>query len=161
MKRVPNVEALREIWFLILPVQTEKMVKLLSFSTVCQVFTLGDVEFSWTKYKNNLTWNQAPMPSNNTSVTWNITASRPKIGREHKSCRKIQLKFNNVFKGRKNSLEWIRVTRSVFFCYNTNSRGRLRRILKKISFLQELLRKFSLKKKSNSNVFVQNGVIIC
>ena len=56
----------------------------------------------------------------------------------------------------KTSLERIRVAHNTFSCFDTNSRGTLRRIVKKMSFFQEMLQKNSVWRRKAS-VFVKLG----
>ena len=93
-------------------------------------------DFRRQNYKGNSTGNQDPAHSMHTNVciqtyayTLRITIERttPKIVKKNQE----KTFVTDVLKNPKTSLERLRVTHNAFSCYDTISRGRVRRILKK------------------------------
>ena len=135
------------------------MVKPLCSLTVCQVVTLRDCGL---KFKSNSTWSRDPVHSMHTNITWNQIISRPKNRAEDpQNSQKIRKKLvTDLLKDPKTSLERIRVVHNAFFCYDTISRGTVRRILKKYGVFPKNAAKMSVWRRKAS-VFVKNGESTC
>ena len=138
------------------------MVKPLCSYTVCQVVTLRDVGFSWSKIQKQLKLKSRSSAEHAYSryLKNNSFEAQKSSGRPPKLSKKSEKKLvADVLKDPKTSLARISVVHNAFSCYDTISRGTVRRILKKYGvFSRNAAKKVSLKNKS---VFVQNGVSIC
>ena len=78
----------------------------------------------------------------------NTVEAQKSSGRRTKLSKKIRKKFVIVvLKDTKTSLERIRVTQNAFSCYDTISRGKIRRLLKNMVVSHEILQKVSLEEK--------------
>ena len=128
------------------------MVKVLCSYTVCQVVTLRDVEFSLSKIQKQLKLKSrsSAQYAYNCYLKNNSFEAQKSSGRPPKLSKKSEKKLvADVLKDSKTSLERIRVAHNAFSCYDTISRGTVRRILKKYGvFLRNAAKKDSLKKKS-------------
>ena len=121
------------------------MVKPLCSFTVCQVFTLRDVGFSWYKIQKHLNLKSRSSAQyaykgylkNNSFEAQKSSGIRPNC--QKKSEKKL---INDVLKDPKTSLERTQVAHNAFFCNDTISRGTVRRISKKYGvFLTNALKK--------------------
>ena len=109
------------------------MVKPLCAYTVCQVVTLRDVGFSWSKIQKQLKLKSrsSAQYAYNRYLKNNSFEVQKSSGRPPKSSKKSEKKLvADVLKDPKTSLARIRVAHNNFFCYDTISRGTIRRILK-------------------------------
>ena len=128
------------------------MVKPLCSYTVCQVVTLRDVGFSWSKIQKQpkLKSRSSAQYAYNRYLKNNSFEAQKLSGRPPKLSKKSEKKLvADVLEDPKTSLEQIRVAHNAFSCYDTISRGTVRRILKKYGvFSRNAAKKVSLKKKS-------------
>ena len=123
------------------------MVKPLCSYTVCQVVTLRDDGFSWSKIQKQLKLKSrsSAQYAYNRYLKNNSFEAQKSSGRPPKLSKKSQKKLvADVLKDTKTSLERIRVAHNAFSCYDTISRGTVRRILKKYGVFQEMLQKKSV-----------------
>ena len=110
------------------------MVKPLCSFTVCQVVTLRDVGFSWSK---NTKATQVEIKIQCTVCIQTLPEKQqfrgPNRAEDPPNCQKKSEKklVADVLKDPKTSLERIRVAHNAFSCYETISRGTVRRNLKK------------------------------
>ena len=107
------------------------MVKLLCSLTVCQVVTLRDVGFSWSKIQKQLNLNSRSSAQYAYKRYLKNKFRGPKVERKTPQIVKKKMSGSDVLKDPKTSLERIRVAHKAFSCYETISRGTFRRILKK------------------------------
>ena len=122
------------------------MVKPLCSFTVCQVVTLRDVGFSWSKIQKQLNLKSRSSAQyaykgylkNNSFEAQKSSGRPPKLSKIRKKL------VADVLKDPKTSLERIRVAHNAFSCYETISRGTIRRILKNMEFFQKMLQKKSV-----------------
>ena len=161
-KKVWYLQILREISFSLSPLKQKRWLNRFVLLPFAKLLRYEMSVFHGLKYKSNSTWNQDPVRSMHTNVTWKTRVSRPKNRAEDpQNCQKIRKKLvTDVLKGPKTSLERIRVVHKAFSCYDSISRGTVRRILKKYGVCSRNAAKKSVWRKKAS-VFVQNGVSIC
>ena len=130
------------------------MVKPLCSYTVCQVVTLRDVGFSWSKIKKQLKLKSrsSAMYAYNRYLKNNSFEAQKSSGRPPKLSKKSEKKLvADVLKDPKTSQERIRVA---------HNEVQLDEVSKNMAFFQEMLQKKSVWRRKAS-VFVQNGVSIC
>ena len=109
------------------------MGKPLCSFTVCQVVTLRDVGFSWSKIQKQLNLKSRSSAQYAYKRYLKNKVSRLKNRAEdHTNCPKKSEKksVTDVLKDPKTSLDRIRVAHNAFSCNDTTSRGTVRRILK-------------------------------
>ena len=126
------------------------MVKPLCSFTVCQVVTLRDVGFSWSKIQKelNLKSRSSARYAYKCYLKNNSLEAQKSSGRPPKLSKNQKLVVD-VLKDPKTSLERIRVAHNAFSCHEAVSRSTVRRILKKYGvFLRNAAKTVSLKKKS-------------
>ena len=132
------------------------MVKPLCSYTVCQVVTLRE-GFSWSKIQKQLKLKSRSRAqyAYNRYLKNNSFEAQKSSGRPPKLSKKSEKKLvADVLKDPKTSLERIRVAHNAFSCYDTISRGTVRRIHKKYGvFSRNAAKKVSLKNKSKCFFF--------
>ena len=126
------------------------MVKPLCSFTVCQVVTLRDIVFSWSKIQKQLNLkSKSGSKYENKRFLKQKSFEAQKSSEEPRIVKKIRKVSYFVNDPKTSSLERIRVAHNNFSCYDTNSRGTVRRILKKYGvFSRNAAKNVSLKKKS-------------
>ena len=121
--------------------------------TFCQVVTLRDIGFSWSKIQKQLKLKSrsSAQYAYNRYLKNNSFEAQKLSGRPPKWSKESEKKLvADVLKDPKTSLERIRVAHNAFSCYDTISRGTVRRIRKNSGvFLRNAAKKVSLKNKSN------------
>ena len=142
------------------------MVKPLCSFTVYQVVTLRDVGFLWSKKQKqlNLKSRSSAQYAYKRHLKNNSFEAQKSNGRPPKLSKKSKKKLvADVLKDPKTSLERIREAHNAFSCYETISRGTVRRLLKKniAFFLRNAAKKSQFEEEKQVSVFVQNGVSIC
>ena len=78
LKKVWNLEVLREISFSLFPLKQKRWLNPFVLSPFAKLLRYEISDFHGLKYKSNSTWNQDPVDSMHTNLTWKITVSRPK-----------------------------------------------------------------------------------
>ena len=122
------------------------MVKPLCSFTVCQVVTLRDVGFSWSKKQKelNLKSRSSAQYAYKLYLKNNNFEAQKSSGRTPEIVKKIGKKLvTDVLKDPKTSLERIRVAHNAFSCYDTICRGTVRPNFKKRRhFFKKCCKKF-------------------
>ena len=93
VKKGVKFKLLRDISFSLSPLKQKRWLNRFVLIPFAKLLRYEMSDLNGLKYKNNSTWNQDPVHSMHTTVTWKTTVSRPKNGAEDPpNCKKNRKK---------------------------------------------------------------------